>query len=79
MENKKNPICKDRKTMLNMGNGIITITIERLNPDTIRGENAERLKKHNKTKIHISSVQETQIPRDREYIPGARMTRRGNL
>ena len=67
-----NPICKDRKTMLEMGNAIRTINVASTIPDLIKAEQTQReiIKHLARHKIHVSATQEIQISQEREYAGG---------
>ena len=63
---------KTRKTLISMEDGLRTLNIERLNPDsmketTIRQEIINELTKN---KIHIAMIQETHIKKDLNYAMG---------
>ena len=56
--------------MISMENGLRTLNIARLNPDSMRESTTQKeiVKGQIKNRIHIAAIQETHITQDRRYI-----------
>ena len=70
-ENKKKQLeyATERKTMIS--NGLRTLNIAILNPDSMREATMkEIIKGLARNRIHIAEIQETNITKDRSYIMG---------
>ena len=60
------------KTMISMENGLRTLNIASLNPDSMRetATQQEIVNGLTKNKIHIAEIQETHITQDKSYVAG---------
>ena len=58
--------------LIKMGNGIRTMNMSSINPDSVKEEQTQRdiIKNLTRRKIHIAAIQETHIAHDRDYIMG---------
>ena len=56
--------------MINMKNGLRTMNIASLNPDSKKEAQMRRdiIKNITRNKIHIAAIQETHITQDRDYL-----------
>ena len=61
---------KARTSLINMANGLRTMNIASLNPDSMKEEQMQRdiIKDLTRNKIHIAAIQETHIIQDRDYL-----------
>ena len=63
---------QERNAIIKMENGIRALNVARLNPGSVKAEQARRdiIKNLARNKIHIAAIQETRITKDRDYIMG---------
>ena len=67
---KRRTYSKERTSMIGMKNGLRTMDIASLNPDSAKEEQTQRdiIKNLTRNKIHIAEIQEPHIIQERDYI-----------